>query len=87
MAASGGAAKTALAEAGHDVESTAEWDRDPGDPDVLSHAHRHGRVLITLDKDFGEIAIVRGQRHSGIIRLVTLRAETQGPASVEALKR
>lgn len=76
-----------LVAAGHQVESTAEWPRDPGDPDVLAHAHQNAQVLITLDKDFGEIAIVRGQPHSGIVRLVTLRAEEQGPVSVEALAR
>lgn len=82
-----GGAKHALVAAGHDVESTADWTRDPGDPEVLSHAHRNGQVLITLDKDFGEIAIVRRQPHGGIIRLVTVRAESQGPASVETLAR
>ena len=76
-----------LIAAGHDVESTADWTHDPGDPEVLAHAYRNAQVLITLDKDFGEIAIVRGQPHNGIVRLVTLRAEEQGPVSVEALAR
>ena len=61
--------------------------RGPGEPEVLAHAHRSGQVLITLDKDFGEIAIVRRQPHGGIVRLVTMRAEDQGPASVETLAR
>jgi predicted nuclease of predicted toxin-antitoxin system len=82
-----GGARDALAAAGHDVESTADWPKDPGDAEVLAHAHRNGQVLITLDKDFGEIAIVRRQPHSGIVRLVTLRAEQQGLVSVEALAR
>lgn len=76
-----------LRAAGHDVESTSEWPRDPGDEEVLGHAYRNAQVLITLDKDFGEIAIVRRQPHSGIVRLVTLRAEDQGPASAGALAR
>ena len=58
-----GGAREALAAAGHDVESTADWASDPGDADVLAHAHRNGQGLITLDKDFGEIAIVRRQPH------------------------
>jgi predicted nuclease of predicted toxin-antitoxin system len=82
-----GGARAALGAAGHEVESTADWPSDPGDSEVLAHAHRNGQVLITLDKDFGEIAIVRRQPHSGILRLVTLRAEQQGAASVEALAR
>ena len=28
------------------------------------------RILVTLDKDFGELAIVRGEPHCGIVRLV-----------------
>jgi predicted nuclease of predicted toxin-antitoxin system len=82
-----GGASATLAAVGHEVESTADWPSDPGDSEVLAHAHRNGQVLITLDKDFGEIAIVRRQPHGGILRLVTLRAEQQGPASVEALAR
>lgn len=76
-----------LTAAGHEVESTADWPGDPGDRDILAQAHQNGQVLVTLDKDFGELAIVRGQRHKGIVRLVTLRAEQQGPVCVEALAR
>lgn len=82
-----GGARDVLAVAGHDVECAADWPQDPGDPKILAHAHQHLQVLITLDKDFGEIAIVRRQPHSGIVRLVTLRAEQQGLLAVEALAR
>lgn len=51
-----GAAVTALAAAGHDVV----WVRiaAPGttDPDVLAWAAREERILLTFDKDFGELA-------------------------------
>ena len=30
-------------------------------------------ILVTLDKDFGELAIVKGQPYSGIIRLMRFR--------------
>ena len=43
----------ALTEAGHDVVWAGDWDSDPGDEAILAHAHREGRVLVTLDKDFG----------------------------------
>lgn len=46
-----------------------------------------GAVLVTLDKDFGELAIVKGLPHSGIVRLVDLRAEEQGHACVDVLAR
>jgi hypothetical protein len=32
---------------------------------ILGRAHREGRVLVTLDKDFGELAVVRRQPHPG----------------------
>jgi predicted nuclease of predicted toxin-antitoxin system len=50
----GGARKT-LAAAGHDVEWTGNWPQDPGDDTILAHAYQEGRILVTLDKDFGEL--------------------------------
>jgi predicted nuclease of predicted toxin-antitoxin system len=52
---------------------------DPGDEAVLGIAFDEGRVLITLDKDFGELAIVYGKPHCRIIRLVDLPAVSKGP--------
>jgi predicted nuclease of predicted toxin-antitoxin system len=82
-----GGAVAALRAAGHEIEMTADWPTDPGDEQVLEHAFQNGQVLITLDKDFGEIAVVRQRPHHGLIRLVTLRAEEQGAAAVAALAR
>ena len=51
-----GDAVTALRAVGHDVA----WIRTdaPGssDPDVLARAVKEGRILLTFDKDFGELA-------------------------------
>ena len=51
-----GDAVAALRAAGHDVA----WIRTdaPGsfDPDVLARAVKEGRILLTFDKDFGELA-------------------------------
>jgi predicted nuclease of predicted toxin-antitoxin system len=76
-----------LTEFGHNVVHVGEWPDDPGDEAILNAAHRDSRILITLDKDFGELAIVRGLTHSGIVRLVGLRARAQGAASQAALER
>ena len=73
----GGAIKT-LEAAGHDVVWTCDWSEDPGDEEILAKAHNEGRILVTLDKDFGELAIVKGKPHSGILRLVELSANQQG---------
>jgi predicted nuclease of predicted toxin-antitoxin system len=53
---SGGARKP-LSEAGHDVVWAADWPTDPGDEEILRRAHQETRVLVTLDKDIGELAI------------------------------
>lgn len=82
-----GLARYALEAGGHDVIWSAEWVRDPGDEEILSRAHAEGRILVTIDKDFGELAIVRGYPHSGIVRLVGLRSGQQGPVCGEVLER
>ena len=66
-----------LQSAGHDVVWAGDWPEDPGDDEILERAHRERRVLVTLDKDFGELAIVRGIPHFGIIRLVNLSLTQQ----------
>ena len=73
-----GGAADQLRDAGHDVVWAGSWDSDPGDQEILATAHREGRVLVTLDKDFGELAVVRELPHCGIIRLVSWRAAQQG---------
>lgn len=35
------------------------------------------RILVTLDKDFGELVFLRGQLHAGIIRLVEVPSLSQ----------
>ncbi|HEY6104670.1 MAG TPA: DUF5615 family PIN-like protein, partial [Anaeromyxobacteraceae bacterium] len=45
-----------------------------------------GRVLVTLDKDFGELAVVRELPHAGILRLVGLSALQQGEVTVRVIQ-
>ena len=59
----------------------------PGDEEILRHAADAGQVLVTIDKDFGELTIVRGMAHDGIVRIVGFRAQEQGPACAAALAR
>ena len=73
-----GGTRKDLEAVGHDVVWTGDWPKDPGDREILAYAHREGRVLVTLDKDFGEMAIVRKTKHSGIVRLVNFSARQQG---------
>lgn len=73
-----GIAKIHLQELGHDAVWAGDWDADPGDDEILLRATSERRILMTLDKDFGELVIVRGHLHSGIIRLVNFPAKQQG---------
>ena len=80
-------ARGALAERGHDVLAVADvWGEDPGDAEILRGAHDRRRILVTLDKDFGELAIVKGLPHAGIVRLGGIRARDQGPVAAQAIE-
>ena len=72
-----GRAREQLETAGHDVVWAGAWADDPGDEAILNRAHQEGRILVTLDKDFGELAIVYGRAHCGIVRLVGIPARAQ----------
>ena len=75
-----GGAVAALAELGHDVIWSGSWEQDPGDNAILAAAHSAERILVTLDKDFGELAILKGLPHSGIVRLAGFRAKMMAKA-------
>jgi len=72
-----GGAVAWLCEHGHDVVWAGAWDFDPGDQEILRIAHQEQRVLVTQDKDFGELAIVFEYPHTGIVRLVGIPARRQ----------
>ena len=57
----------ALREAGHDVKTIAEQEKGATDEQVLQYALHENRVLITEDRDFGELVYARGQSSSGVI--------------------
>jgi predicted nuclease of predicted toxin-antitoxin system len=57
----------ALREAGHDVVSIAETLAGAADRVVLELAVASARVLLTRDKDFGELVFVAGARTRGVL--------------------
>ena len=67
-----------LREAGFDVQWIPEKGKDPGDDAIIKKAFDEDMVLVTLDKDFGELVFVFGRPHSAIIRLVDIPAKNQG---------
>ena len=44
-----------LRDKGHDVVESAKQGEDPGDEAILEWAASEQRILITMDKDFGEL--------------------------------
>lgn len=74
-----------LRRAGFDVEWTG--DNDPGDPAILARAHTERRVLVTLDKDFGELAVFRGHAHAGIVRLVDIQPDLHAAMCIRTFER
>lgn len=58
-----------LSESGHDSIYAPSLGPDPGDELLLKWAREQGRVLITIDKDFGALVFVHDQPHAGLIRM------------------
>ena len=53
----------------------------------METALREGRVLVTLDKDFGALAVVFGQPHCGVVRLVDMEPPAQAVACRDVVER
>lgn len=78
----------ALRDAGYDIEWIAETLPGANDQDVLAHAVARGRLLLTADKDFGELTIRFGHPCLGIIlmSLASLPAAERASRTVVALQ-
>jgi predicted nuclease of predicted toxin-antitoxin system len=63
-----------LREKGFDVKEVREKDKSMTDEDVVKWAEKDNRIIITLDKDFGEIYVANGRKLS-IIRMPDVSAE------------
>jgi predicted nuclease of predicted toxin-antitoxin system len=68
----------ALRGAGFDVVWIPETGPDPGDEAIIQQSVDEGSILVTADKDFGELVFVFNKPHSTIIRLVDIPARDQG---------
>jgi predicted nuclease of predicted toxin-antitoxin system len=58
-----------LRDQGHDVVESREREPDPGDRILLGWAASQLRILVTMDKDFGQIIFVENAPHCGLVRL------------------
>jgi predicted nuclease of predicted toxin-antitoxin system len=79
----------ALREKGYDVLYIAELDPGIDDEVILEQARKEKRVLVTLDKDFGELVFRLEKIHAGVIlvRLQGLKPTTKTAHFLMALEK
>ncbi len=63
--------------AGYDVVFVGDWKPSASDEEVLQKANDDGRILITDDKDFGELVFRMEKPSTGVI---PIRTSTTNPA-------
>ncbi|HEV3083841.1 MAG TPA: DUF5615 family PIN-like protein [Gemmataceae bacterium] len=80
------ALQSALAAGGHEVVSAVQIDARASDAALLALALAEQRILLTQDKDFGELIFVRGLPHGTIVRFVELTVDAQIAAMQELLQ-
>ena len=71
---------------GHDVLSVSAIDPKASDERIMALAIEENRVLVTEDKDFGELVFVRRLPHGPIVRLVELTVDEQVRGIAELLE-
>jgi predicted nuclease of predicted toxin-antitoxin system len=67
---------------GHDVVTIGESARGSSDADVLETASREERVLLTFDRDFGELVFRLGRATFGIVFIRYAHLDPLRPAQI-----
>ncbi len=65
----GKAVETWFCQAGHDIVAVRDRDAHMDDLDILAWAVQEQRLVVTMDKDFGELVYHSGQAHTGVLLL------------------
>ncbi len=73
-----------LRRAGHDVLAVAETMPQAADDEILTRAVADARIVVTNDKDFGDLVYRSGQAHHGIL---LLRPSDEDPSARVRLVR
>ena len=83
------AAVRALRAHGYDVAAVAEWIGGASDEQVMEAALASGRILLTEDKDFGQLVYANGRASRGVIviRFPTQARSRLGAAVVAAVEQ
>lgn len=72
---------------GHDVVESRSLGPDPGDKELLRMAVKEGRILVTIDTDFGQLVFGEQISHSGIVRLPDVPARRRLSLMHEVLRK
>lgn len=72
---------------GFDVDYAGDWPAVATDDEIMQAAAADSRVVVTLDKDFGELAVAAGMRHFGIVRLENMSAARHAATCAIVLRR
>ena len=75
-----------LADAGHDVLSASDGHTDVADENLLAPASEQDRILITKDKDFGELVFVQYLPHPCIIRFAGLNPTEEDKVILDVIE-
>ena len=79
-------AVVALKSAGYETMWIPNIGKDPGDKVILQKAFTENYVLVTLDKDFGELVYISRLPHPAIIRMIDIPAKLQGSVLLGVIK-
>ena len=80
---------TLLRESGHDVVYMSDVAPRTADPEVLNRAEREKRLLLTEDKDFGDLVFRQARPAPGLVlvRIDPSRRSRKGPRLLAAIDR
>jgi predicted nuclease of predicted toxin-antitoxin system len=70
---------------GHDVAAVSERGADPGDAAIPATAVAEGRILVTIDADFGALVFRDGAKRTGVLRLRSQTAQAMAMRASELL--
>jgi len=78
-----------LSESGHDVVYMPDVAPRAADPEVMHRADRENRLLLTEDKDFGDLVFRQARRVPGLVlvRIDPSRRLRKGPRLLAAIDR
>jgi predicted nuclease of predicted toxin-antitoxin system len=78
-----------LRESGHDVVYITDVAPRTADADVMNRAHRENRLLLTEDKDFGDLVFRQARPLPGLVlvRIDPSRRLRKGPRLLAAIER